>query len=80
VAVGLGAAALVPTLVLLARRARGGRPVLGRTAIALLVFTPWLLPWYLVWALPLAAAEDDGPAINVTLALTGYLLIVHTAP
>ena len=77
VAAALGAAGLLGALVLLARRARTGSPVLGRAAIALLVFTPWLLPWYLVWALPLAAAEDDRPAINVTLALTGYLLIVH---
>jgi hypothetical protein len=80
VAVALGAAALVGALVLLAQRARTGRPVLGRAAIALLVFTPWLLPWYLVWALPLAVAEDDLAAIGVTLALTGYLLIVHTTP
>jgi hypothetical protein len=77
-AVALGAVGLVGALVLLVRRARTGRPVLGRTASALLVFTPWLLPWYLVWALPLAVAEDDRTAINVTLALTGYLLIVHT--
>ena len=80
VAVSVGATAFVGALVLLVRRARTDRPVLGRTAIALLVFTPWLLPWYLVWALPLASAENDRRAINTTLALTGYLLIVHTVP
>ncbi|HVD86797.1 MAG TPA: polyprenol phosphomannose-dependent alpha 1,6 mannosyltransferase MptB, partial [Solirubrobacterales bacterium] len=31
------------------------------TALALLLATSWLLPWYLIWALPLAAISRDRP-------------------
>jgi hypothetical protein len=40
----------------------------------LLLATPWLVPWYAVWAVPLAAAEDDGEAQLVSLAICAYLL------
>jgi hypothetical protein len=67
---GLGAA-----YALLFRSARRGRPRLGLGAGALLCTTPWLLPWYAIWALPLAAAEDDRTAVAVATALTAYLLL-----
>jgi len=35
---------------------------------------PYLVVWYLVWALPLAAAEDDETAGLLSLALCAYLL------
>jgi uncharacterized membrane protein len=40
----------------------------------LLLATSWLLPWYLVWPLPLAAVARDRPLVLVLLALTAYQL------
>ena len=31
-------------------------------ALALLLATAWLLPWYLIWPLPLAAISRDRPS------------------
>jgi hypothetical protein len=61
----------VPWLV---RSARAGRSRLGLTSGLLLVGTPWLLPWYAVWAVALAAVEEDAAAWVLTLALCAYLL------
>ncbi|MHB1242833.1 MAG: hypothetical protein ACYC1P_05470, partial [Gaiellaceae bacterium] len=70
----LAAAALVAGLVWLARAAAGGRARLGLAACLLLATTPWLAPWYTIWALPLAAAEDDRRAQLVALGFCAYLL------
>ncbi len=43
-------------------------------ALALLLATSWLLPWYLIWLLPLAAISSDRPLQLLTLALTAYQL------
>ena len=43
-------------------------------SFALLVATAWLLPWYLIWALPLGALSRDRPLQLLTLALTAYQL------
>ena len=53
---------------------RRGRPRYARCAVGLLVATSWLQPWYAVWAVPLAALEDDRPTRLGALALTGYFL------
>ena len=58
-------------LVIAARRRRAR---LGLATVLLLLATPWILPWYVSWAVPLAAAEDDGVALVLSVALTGYLL------
>ncbi|HEX3041794.1 MAG TPA: glycosyltransferase 87 family protein [Solirubrobacterales bacterium] len=42
--------------------------------LALLLATAWLLPWYLVWLLPLAAISRDRPLQLLTLTLTAYQL------
>jgi alpha-1,6-mannosyltransferase len=73
-ALALAAIALVAGLALLARRAHGGRPYLGRAGCLLLATTPWLAPWYAVWAVPLAAVDEDPPAQVAALALCAYLL------
>jgi Glycosyltransferase family 87 len=44
------------------------------TAAALLLATSWLLPWYLIWLVPLAAISRDKPLQLLTLALTAYQL------
>jgi hypothetical protein len=41
---------------------------------ALLLATAWLLPWYLLWPLPLAAISRDRTLQLLTLALTAYQL------
>jgi hypothetical protein len=40
----------------------------------LLLATAWLLPWYLIWTLPLVALSRDRPLQLLTLALTAYQL------
>ena len=62
-----------PTRSSCARRSRG-RARLGLAACALMLASPWLVVWYVVWAVPLAAAEDDRTAQLVSLALCAYLL------
>jgi len=67
-------APLVLALPWLLRSARAGRPRLGLTAGLVLVASPWLLPWYAVWAVPLAALDEDRGAWLLTLAVCAYLL------
>jgi Glycosyltransferase family 87 len=43
-------------------------------AFLLLLATAWLLPWYLIWCLPLVALSRDRPLQLLTLALTIYQL------
>jgi hypothetical protein len=43
-------------------------------SLGLLLTTSWLLPWYLIWALPLAAISRDRPLQLLTLALTAFQL------
>ena len=42
--------------------------------LGLLLATAWLLPWYLIWALPLAALSRDRPLQLLVLALTAFQL------
>jgi alpha-1,6-mannosyltransferase len=43
-------------------------------SFGLLLATSWLLPWYVIWALPLAALSRDRPLQLLTLGLTAYQL------
>ena len=61
-------------LVWLAREALRGGPYLGLAGCLLLATTPWLTPWYTIWALPLAAADDDRRAQLLALGFCAYLL------
>jgi Glycosyltransferase family 87 len=67
-------AALV--LFLLAWTWRGGDWIRAAAwaSLALLIATSWLLPWYLIWLLPLAALSRDTPLTSLTLLLTAYQL------
>ena len=42
----------------------------GWAALGLLVATAWLVPWYLIWVLPLAAVSRDRPLVVATVLLT----------
>jgi Glycosyltransferase family 87 len=67
---------VVTFLYLLVRTWRGGDWLRNAAwaSFALLLATAWLLPWYLIWALPLAALSRDRPLQLLTLALTAYQL------
>lgn len=58
----------------LALEAWRGRARLGLAAGGLLVATTWLLPWYAVWAVPLAAVEEDRAARWLAVGLSAYLV------
>ena len=73
-AVGLAVVGLGAGLAWLAREASRGRVRLGLAGCLLLATTPWLTPWYAIWALPLAAAEEDRTAQLIGLGFCAYLL------
>ena len=72
--VGVAAVAL-----LLAWRGRDWISAAGWATLALLVATQWLLPWYLVWLLPLAALARDRKLLVGTLAFTALLVAIRTS-
>jgi Glycosyltransferase family 87 len=49
----------------------------GWAMFALLLATAWLLPWYAVWILPLAAISADRRLRLAALALAGYLIVTR---
>jgi alpha-1,6-mannosyltransferase len=49
----------------------------GWAGVGLLLATTWLLPWYLIWALPLAALSRDRPLQLLVLAVTALQLGVR---
>jgi hypothetical protein len=61
------------------RTARGAdwRAAAGWTTLALLVSTAWLLPWYAVWLLPLAAVSHDRRLRAATLLFCAYAVLIH---
>ena len=67
-------AALAGGLLWLARDATRGRARLGLAACLVLATTPYLAVWYLAWAVPLAAPEEERASRLAALALTAYLL------
>jgi hypothetical protein len=48
----------------------------GWASVALLVSLSWVLPWYVLWALPLAALSGSRRLRNATVVLGVYLMIV----
>lgn len=73
----LAAAAFVVLLLALGRWVlRGGDWIraTGWAALGLLLATAWLLPWYIVWALPFAALSRDNRLVTAVLLLTALQL------
>ncbi len=70
----IAAAAFLVTYAWLVRSAMRGRARLGLAAACLLVAVPYLVSWYTIWAVPLAAAEEDGAAQLLSLGFCAYLL------
>jgi hypothetical protein len=73
------AAFLVVLAIALWRTARGAdwRVAAGWATLALLLSTAWLLPWYAIWALPLAAVSGDRRLRAATLLLCAYAVLIH---
>ena len=61
------------------RTARGAdwRAWAGWTTLALVLATAWLLPWYAVWLLPLAAVCASRPLRAVTLLFCVWAVLIH---
>ncbi len=68
------AGAFAAAYAFLLRSAARGRARLGLASGLLLLAAPYLVSWYVIWAVPLAAAEEDGAAQLLSLGLCAYLL------
>ena len=67
-------AALVAYLLLWTYRGNDWLRAAAWATAGLLIATAWLLPWYLLWPLPLAALSRDRALQLLLLALTAYQL------
>lgn len=61
------------------RTARGAdwREAAAWSTLALLLGTAWLLPWYAIWPLPLAAVRSDWRLRTATLLVCAYAVAIH---
>ncbi len=50
----------------------------GWATLALLASLAWLVPWYVVWVLPLAALSESTRLRRATLVMTAFLVITFT--
>jgi hypothetical protein len=73
-AFALVAAAFAAAYLWLLREAWRGRARLALAAGFLLLATPYLVPWYAIWVVPLAAVEEDRVAQGLALVLCAYML------
>jgi hypothetical protein len=57
---------------------RGADPIrmAGWATFAILIASAWLVPWYLLWLLPLAALAADRRLQVATIALSGWVLAI----
>jgi Glycosyltransferase family 87 len=69
--------ALVAGLIVWTARSGDWIRATGWAALGLLLTTGWLLPWYVLWLLPLAALSGDAALAAGVLVLTGWELGVR---
>ena len=57
---------------------RGGNPVRAAAwaTFAILVASAWLVPWYILWLLPLAALAFDRGLMAASIALSAWMLVI----
>jgi hypothetical protein len=48
----------------------------GWATLALLVASAWLVPWYAIWVLPLAALAADRRLLVATIAFCAYMMVI----
>ncbi len=68
--------ALVVAVVLLLRRKGDWLSRAGWATLALIASLGWVMPWYVIWLLPLAALGSSQRLRRVALALTVFLVLV----
>jgi alpha-1,6-mannosyltransferase len=75
--------ALAIALVYLLRYAWRARPdphawvvAAGWASLAVLLTTAWLVPWYAIWVLPLAAISRSRTLMAATVMLCAYMLVI----
>jgi hypothetical protein len=49
----------------------------GWAAVAVLLSTSWLVPWYAAWLLPLAALASDRRLWRASIVLSGAILAIN---
>jgi hypothetical protein len=69
---------LIVLVLLLLRRPREWIAGAGWATLALVASVAWLMPWYLVWVLPLAALGQSRALRSVTLAFTVFLVVTFS--
>jgi hypothetical protein len=84
-AIGLGGGApallrvgnvlLVLAVVYLLRRRHDWLAEAGWSTVALIASLAWLVPWYVIWVLPLAALGSSVRLRRAAVALTAYLVL-----
>ena len=67
--------AVVLVVVYLLRRPGDWLAKAGWATLALIMSLPWLVPWYVIWVLPLAALASSIRLRRASLALTVYLVL-----
>ena len=77
------AVALIVAVVLLLRAAWQRRAVAGGwiapagwATLGVLLTTAWLVPWYAIWLLPLAALGGDRRLTGATIVLCAYMMVI----
>jgi hypothetical protein len=82
VRLGAGVFAMSSLAFLLWRTYRGMEWIAaaGWATLTVLVASAWLVPWYIVWALPLAAVSDDRRLRVATLALSAFIMVTIAQP
>jgi hypothetical protein len=65
----------VVAAVQVARRRCDWLTAAGWTTVALLASIAWLMPWYVIWVLPLAALATSARLRRVTLGMTLFLVL-----
>jgi predicted branched-subunit amino acid permease len=48
----------------------------GWATLALLLASAWLVPWYAIWVLPLAALAADRRLVVATIGFCAYMMVI----
>jgi hypothetical protein len=48
----------------------------GWATLALLAASAWLVPWYAIWLLPLAALAADRRLLVASIAFCAYMMVI----
>ena len=74
--VRLASVALVVAIVLLVRRRGDWISHAGWATVALIASLAWVMPWYVIWVLPLAALGSSVRLRRTALVMTVFLVVV----